>query len=60
MDTAPRGPRREAWHEMVTADLYALNIHDTTPAYSRRKWKEVTLYRPRGPKKPEFPEEDWE
>ena len=58
-EEAPRGPRREAWHTMVVADLYAKGINDTTPSFNRKKWKEVIAYTPRGPRKLQREEAAW-
>ena len=50
-ESAPRGQKREAWHRLVSADLYAKNLQDTTPCFNRRQWKEEIAYSPRGPKR---------
>ena len=59
-ETAPRGLQRESWHVMSSSDLFKMNIVDTTPCYNREKWKEVTAYFPRGPKKPQFEQGAWD
>ena len=60
LESAPRGLQRVSWHAMATDDLYASGIMDTTSCLNRRKWKEVTAYHPRGPRKPQLEQGAWD